>query len=425
MAHFVFATYADHAHIGPLVPVSRALVERDHQVTWYTGENYRAAVERSGADFAAPVEGRFIDGRELEQKFPESIQMSARRRARWLMDNHWVPAYEGQYRDLVAVVDRTRADVLLADASWGPAKLVHAVTGVLWATISQMPILLPDPAVPPIGTGWKFGTSPFHRLRNRIGNRLINALVHDPGMKKINAFWNSIGVPVSREVSESPYLFMQAGTRSLEYPRALPQQMHFIGRLEPDSPMGVGLPSWWGELDGDRPVVLVTQGTMAVDADDLIRPALRGLAGDQVLVVATTGREGVDLGYVPDNARVASFLPYRELMPKLAAVVTNGGFGTVQQALSHGLPLVVAGRSEDKTDVCARVAWSGAGVDLRTRRPSPQQVAGAVKVMSTDPRYRQAAQRLAVEYAEYDACGTAVKLLERLATTRRPVIASR
>ena len=37
------------------------------------------------------------------------------------------------------------------------------------------------------------------------------------------------------------------------------------------------LPAWWDELLADpRPIVLVTQGTIATDPRDLLQPTLRG-----------------------------------------------------------------------------------------------------------------------------------------------------
>ena len=74
---------------------------------------------------------------------------------------------------------------------------------------------------------------------------------------------------------------------------------------------------------------------------------------------------------LPANVRVERFIPHDRLLPHVDVMVTNGGYGGVQQALAHGVPLVVAGDSEDKPEVAARVHWSGAGVDLRTGRPSP------------------------------------------------------
>jgi UDP:flavonoid glycosyltransferase YjiC (YdhE family) len=44
------------------------------------------------------------------------------------------------------------------------------------------------------------------------------------------------------------------------------------------------------------------------------------------------------------------------LLPHVDAMVTNGGYGGVQQALAHGVPLVVTGDSEDKPEVAARAS---------------------------------------------------------------------
>jgi UDP:flavonoid glycosyltransferase YjiC (YdhE family) len=66
------------------------------------------------------------------------------------------------------------------------------------------------------------------------------------------------------------------------------------------------------------------------------------------------------------NTFVAEHILHDLLLPKVDVMVTNGGYGAVQRALSTGIPLVVAGNTEDKPEVAARVAWSGAGVNLRT-----------------------------------------------------------
>jgi len=80
-------------------------------------------------------------------------------------------------------------------------------------------------------------------------------------------------------------------------------------------------------------------------------------------------------------------------------MVTNGGYGGVQQALANGVPLVVAGDSEDKPEVAARVHWSGTGVNLRTGRPSPAMVARAVRGVLDRPTYRARAQALQEQIA--------------------------
>jgi UDP:flavonoid glycosyltransferase YjiC (YdhE family) len=118
---------------------------------------------------------------------------------------------------------------------------------------------------------------------------------------------------------------------------------------------------------------------------------------------------------LPGNARVEPFIPYDRLLPKVDVMVTNGGYGGVQYALSHGMPLVVAGEGEDKPDIAARVAWSGAGINLRTGRPSPGRVRGAVRRALNEPSFRERARALQGEMAGYDAVNAVADTLERVA----------
>jgi UDP:flavonoid glycosyltransferase YjiC (YdhE family) len=141
--------------------------------------------------------------------------------------------------------------------------------------------------------------------------------------------------------------------------------------------------------------VHVTQGTLDTDLDDLLKPALAGLAGDRVLVVCTTGGAPPSvLGTVPKNARVAPFLPHDKLLPLVDVMVTNGGWGGVLASVQFGVPLVVAGGSLDKPEVARRVAWSGAGVNLRTGQPSATKVRDGVLEVLGRPEMRSRARSL-------------------------------
>ena len=164
-------------------------------------------------------------------------------------------------------------------------------------------------------------------------------------------------------------LYLQASTPSFEYPRTdMPEHVRFIGASIPQPVAGWRSPSWWSELDGSRRVVLLTQGTINNDYDQLIRPAIRALAGEDVFVVVTTGSRpasDVAMAPLPWNVRVEQFIPYAHLMPKVDLLLTNGGYGSVQIALAHGVPVVAIGKTEEKPEIANRVQWSGVGVGLK------------------------------------------------------------
>jgi UDP:flavonoid glycosyltransferase YjiC (YdhE family) len=199
---------------------------------------------------------------------------------------------------------------------------------------------------------------------------------------------------------------MQLSVPGFEYPRDfIPPTVHFVG-TPPIMPDQVPLPSWARDLDGSRKVVLVTQGTVANhDFGLLVRPTLEALANEpDLLVVVTAGGRPVDAipGPIPDNARVASYLPFEWILPKTDVFLTNGGYGSVNQAMSFGIPIVAAGLTEDKADVNARIAWSGVGINLATNEPTPRALSEAVRTVLSTPTYRSHATAMAGEFARLD-----------------------
>jgi UDP:flavonoid glycosyltransferase YjiC (YdhE family) len=167
-------------------------------------------------------------------------------------------------------------------------------------------------------------------------------------------------------------------------------------------------------LRRDRPVVLVTQGAAATDLGELVEPALAGLAGNSLTVVATGGAGPAGLNrFIPSNALVAPYLPFKTLMPHVSVMVTNGGIGGVQSALAHGVPLVIAGTRHESSEVAARIVSSGVGL-LATRTPSPDQVRRAVHEVLTDPRFRRRAVEMRREIARVGPACSVAHLIERL-----------
>lgn len=100
-----------------------------------------------------------------------------------------------------------------------------------------------------------------------------------------------------------PDMLLRLSVDALEFPRSdMPRQIEFVAVLPRSSP-AFRSPDWWNELDDSRPVVLVTQGTVAnTDLNDLIGPTLAALSTDEVIVIAATGKENGSLAVpIPAN----------------------------------------------------------------------------------------------------------------------------
>jgi MGT family glycosyltransferase len=269
-------------------------------------------------------------------------------------------------------------------------------------------------------------------LRNTCLNWVFERGLFRDVTDYINQVRASVGLPPYQksffDAVVSPFLYLQGTVPAFEYPRSnLPPQVHFIGPYLPEPPADFTPPVWWDDLNCGKPIIHVTQGTVATEADDLIVPTLQALANEDVLVVAATGGQPIEtikLASLPKNARIEPFIPYYHLLPHVDVMVTNGGYNGVQAALAHGVPLVAAGQTEEKPEICARIEWAGVGINLKTKTPTPTQLKNAVQKILESPHYRQKTQLIQADIARYDAPTLAANLLEQLAATKQPVFVS-
>jgi len=423
---FVLCATPAHGHTAPLLALSRRLVDEGNEVVFFTTAHYREAVEATGASLAPFAEE--YDAHDLMVANPER-ESSSKRGVRGVKDDLrriFVGPIPGQHRDLRAVLDGFPADCIVMDTMFlgalplalGPRDARPAL-----ACIGVMPYASTSRDTAPFGAAFQPGSGPLHRVRNVAMNWATEHVVLAGIQHLARRRLAEAGAPRFRGylVDLQPKVvdaYLQATVAGFEYPRSdLPPSVRFVGPILAPPSTSFEPPRWWAELEDTRPVVHVTQGTLDnADLGRLLLLTTRALAGRDVLVVATTG--GPDPAPLrrdlPTNVRLERFIPHDLLLPHVDVMVTNGGYGGVQQALANGVPLVVAGDSEDKPEVAARVQWSGAGVNLHTGRPSVAMVARAVRRVLTKPSYRERARALQAEIAATDPLGAIGAALDGL-----------
>jgi len=424
MARILISTMPETGHVNPATPVARELVQRGHRVTWHTGSAFRATVEATGASFEP-----FVEAPDF-QRLPAEPDPGTTGLAEGvsIVRRLFIDRVPGQVADYARITAGFRPDVIVADMCSFGAATFHDLGGPPFATLGINPLVTLDPEIPPWGSGRPASGARIDHVRNRVSHWLAKRLFGSKVTAALNAERAKVGLPdlpqgvQFTDLQQSPYLHVMPTTLAFEYPRQkLGRQIHFVGPLLPPA-ASFEPPSWWTELDGCQ-VVHVTQGTFATDAADLIRPTIEGLADSGLLVVVTT-RDGEAPSAIPANVRFARYIPHRELLPRVAAMVTNAGYNGVLAALANGVPLVAAGQTEDKAEVSVRVAWSGAGIDLRTGTPSPGAVRAAVERVLEEPAYRRNARRIQADFARHDGPREAADLLEQLASTGQPVVST-
>jgi MGT family glycosyltransferase len=402
-------------HVSPLSSVAAALVARGHDVRFYTGAAFRSKAEATGATFVPWRHAPNFDENDLPATFPRLIGKKGLSQLMVNMEDLFIATAPLQVEDLTEEWARQPWDAIVADETSVGAVLASEKIGCRWATVAVLPLNMTVTEGPPSGLGLTPGTNFVTRARDaalRAAVPLLSRPLRAPLMRARTAAGLTPGSPTFEKVVFSRQLVLASGSPLLDFDRGgRPDYVEYIGRPAVDAAAS-SLPAWWTDLDG-RTVVHVTQGTQNIDPSDLIRPAIDALQGRDVLAVIATGVPGQDsLPFaVPPNVRVAGFLPYAALLPRVDVMITNGGWGGTLAALSHGVPLVVAGGDLDKPEIAARVAWTGAGVNLRTGTPSAAKVAEGFDRIVADPSFRDAASRVGEQLT---ALGGAARAAERL-----------
>lgn len=390
-------------HVTPLLAVSAALVSAGDRVRFLTGARYRDEVLATGAEFLPlPAEADY-DDHDMDAAFPGRRGLTGPAGIRYDMIEIFLRPVPAQLRAVREALAAEPTDAVLAESMFAAAAVLSGVPREerpLLVNLGILPLALKHPDVAPYGLGIAPMRGPLGRLRNAA----LTAVAEKGVFAPVQRFAQEIAIAETGHELPRFFLDWPAGADRLvqftvpefEYERrGMPDTVHFVGPVSRSRPSTSELPWWWGDLDGRR-VVHVTQGTVANSDWSLVEATTRALAEDDVIVVVSTGGRPVESlpSPLPGNVRVARFLPYDRLLPRTDVLVTNGGYGGVHYALEHGVPIVVAGRTEDKTEVSARIAWSGVGIDLRTDTPAPQRVGRAVRALLGDPRYRVRAARI-------------------------------
>lgn len=399
-----------HGHVTPLLAVARSLVSDGHDVRFLTGARYRRAVEQTGARWMPLPAAADFDDSDVDAAFPGRVGRTGVDGARWDLRNIFLDPAPAQLRAVDALLAQQPADAVLTESLFLGALLLlcrPAAERPPVVNLGIVPLGLRSRDTAPFALGMPPMAGPLGRVRNAVLNattdRLVFGELQTAGAEMVRSV---VGGELTTPVMNYPALadaVVQFTVPEFEYPRSdLTVPVHFVGPVSTSAATDIALPEWWDDLDGGRPIVHVTQGTVAnVDLGELIAPTLRALEDRDVLVVASTGGRDASGLAVPANARVAPYLPYDLLFPRLSAFVTNGGYGGVHFALAHGVPILSTGNTEDKAEVSARIAWSGAGLRLAPRRGriDPPRIASAVDRLLAEPSFRANAERIGTAIA--------------------------
>ena len=408
MSRFLFVVPPLVGHVNPLVGVAAELTRRGHPTAWAGTPSVLdslIAQDRTVYPAGGPDPSLLRDERPSELRGFTALQ--------FLWEQFFIPLADTTVDGVTAAVEDFGADVVVADQQALAGPLAALRTGRRWATSASTSAEFGNPLdrTPKVGE-WR------RELQAGLVRRHAPAAVAPDGS--------------TPNLYQSPDLVLAFSSRELVGPTAaeIPAQVRFVGPSTAGRPARAGFP--WEALSADRPVVLVTLGTVSSSAADRFLAecvAARDLlARDvQLVVVDPGGALGAPTAVAPGTSPdvlVVPQVPQVELLPKVAAVVCHGGHNTVCEALAEGVPLVVAPIRDDQPIIADQVTSAGAGVRLRFNRAGAKQIAAALGDVLGEPAFAAAARRVQDGLRAAGGPARAADLLEELALRPAPAHAS-
>jgi UDP:flavonoid glycosyltransferase YjiC (YdhE family) len=377
-------------HFEPLVPIARLAVAAGHTVAFTCRPGMIPTVEKAG--FAAFASGP--DFGDSDKRYP-LVEVNMEREEEALRESFARRLARERAQDILAVCREWQPDVIVCDEIDFGGMIAAERLGLPYASV----------------------------LVIASGSFVRREVVADA----LNAVRGEYDLPPDPDLTMlSRYLVLSPVPPSYRDPLfPLPPTGHSIRPFMLNAPQNETTPQWLENLP-DMPTVYFTLGTVFNrESGDLFSRVLMALRDLSINLIVTVGThiDPTEFGAQPDNVRIERFIPQLLLLPHCDLVVSHGGSGSILGALAHGLPSVLIPMGADQPLNAARYQALGAAEILDAITATPELIRQTVSTVLDNSSYRIAAERLRDEIATLPPSEHAVKLLERLAVEKQPLLA--
>ena len=162
---------------------------------------------------------------------------------------------------------------------------------------------------------------------------------------------------------------------------------------------------WTRPADADN-VLLVSLGSAFTNQPEFYRACLEafgGLPGWHVVLQIGKYVDPAELGEVPGNVEVHTWVPQLAVLRQADAFVTHAGMGGSSEGLYTGVPMIAVPQAVDQFDNADRLVELGVARRIDTGEASAERLRAALLELTGDPGV---ARRLAEVSARLQASGT-------------------
>jgi zeaxanthin glucosyltransferase len=416
MTHFGIFCPGTTSHLNLMCNLGRELIQRGHQVTLFGVSDVAEKVKKSGLHFFEIGTTDFPQGKMTEslRKLGELDGLAALKFSIAFFQTETTMLF----REAPIAIQASGVEALIVDQIIAAAGTVADHLKLPFVTVCNALLLNREPSVPPYATNWQYQDSFSAKLRNRIGNALLDYLT--------NPLWQLIvqqrqqwQLPphTSREMSSSQLAQIFQVPETFDFPRQnKPICLHYVGPIKAVDTTPADFP--WKSLNG-KPLIYASLGTLQNrnwHVFEAIATACLDLDAQLVIALGDSNQD-TNQKLLPGNPIVVAYAPQQQLINQAALVITHAGLNTAIEALSAGVPMVAIPITNDQPGVAARVARVGAGLVVPVKKVTVAKLRSAIEKVLTDKSYRENAQKMQVTIKNSGGVKQAADIIEQVIPT--------
>jgi UDP:flavonoid glycosyltransferase YjiC (YdhE family) len=425
----VFNTFGTLGDLHPMLALASELRRRGHDCVFAVPEVFRLVLDPLGFRvYPLPPD------LDPNNKALIADLMDLRRGSERLLRDVLFPALPetvAHLRDAVAA--EGGADLLVSGDFAFAAPIVAELTRIRWASVALAPLSLYSRHDPPAlisfsGLAWLVDQAPT----------LERAVV--PFARRYTRKWpapvyalrNSLGLPRGSspifDAKNSPQLVLALFSSLLATPQpdwpphTVLAGFTFFDGSQPGVREVAALPAHVTEfLQMGEPPIVFTLGSSAVFAAGdfyAISAAAIERVGARAIMLTGVLPDGQQRGIISPQLCTAEYVAYSELFPHAAAIVHQGGVGTLAHTLKAGKPMLIMPCSHDQPDNARRAQRLGVSRTIPREKYTAGRAASELHTLLRDPitapRYAAAAKEAAVQIEKENGTLTACDALEDL-----------
>ncbi|WEK70388.1 MAG: glycosyltransferase [Candidatus Chryseobacterium colombiense] len=385
---FLFVVPPFFGHISPTLSVGASLIARGHEVKWFGITPLDNKHIPEGGSYFYPEQDLIPYQEEIDRilkRQDDGPACSGPEVMKLALEETYVPFAKIMMPGLETLAKEWQPDVIVNDCiTFG---------GALFAHKNNIPCVTTTP-VPPDVMGDTENSAPkiFEWQQN-----LIKQLQKEVGIENEGIFIHSHHLNL---------IFTSQKFADFD---EVPSHMKFVGPVKgrPNP-----APFDWDRLNASTtPKIFVSLGTLLVDIRKaFFEKVIAAFANQPVTIIAATPPDIFEEW--PSNFIVSSFVPQSALMPHMDAVICHGGFNTVNDTFTNGLPMLITPIAYDHFHIAKLIEKAGCGISIRYKRLRVEALRQTVFELLENPTYRNAAKEVQSSLINAGGNDRAVELLE-------------